>query len=243
MTTLKVLSSFFVGATPTTAAHYRRRFQLYARIASLVYIMLRTRAGWPNFCDGGDNMDEGPRKVWAKCLVILDDYPPKDADVHDGVLLVNGDGPERAVVPELGKDGLATKTATLIEAAAVVGAQPPVKKTARKWKQCRGAGEVTIPSESAYLGAVGLSAFGIAAAGTSNNDAAVNSAVAPRSGTGPGQDRPNEKRSTARRPLPRVTSRKRKRRQGERPPTPDSTLSSGSSGVGTDDGPGEYAAE
>lgn len=69
---LEVLTKFWVAATPEQEGHYRLRFGLYARIASAVYMEPRANAGWSNFSDGGGNMDEAPRKVWAQYMVLLD---------------------------------------------------------------------------------------------------------------------------------------------------------------------------
>lgn len=104
---LEVLAMFWVAGTPQQGKHYRLRFGLYARIKSVVYRELRTNAGWSNFSDGGGNMDEAPRKVWAQFMVPLDDIMPKNADVVNWVLLTNGDDPKPAAVEELDGDRLA----------------------------------------------------------------------------------------------------------------------------------------
>lgn len=136
---LSVLSHFLVLETPTVPSHYRLRFQLYARIASTVYMALRKKAGWPNFSDGGGNIDEGPRKVWAHFLVLLDSRMPKHDDIEEGVLLTNGKDATRAAVPDYSREEL-LKTATMIEAAAAVGAVPPASTSMRKPRQQQGEG-------------------------------------------------------------------------------------------------------
>lgn len=59
---LSVLSHFLVLETPTVPSHYRLRFQLYARIASTVYMALRKKAGWPNFRMGVATLMRGPAR-------------------------------------------------------------------------------------------------------------------------------------------------------------------------------------
>jgi len=66
-----------------------------------MYIAMHKMAKYDSFTQRGGNVDQAFRKVWASCMLLLDDQLNKDTGVHEGLLLTDGDDVTRSVFPGL----------------------------------------------------------------------------------------------------------------------------------------------
>ena len=66
-----------------------------------MYIAMHKMAKYDSFTQRGGNVDQAFRKVWASCMLLLDDQLNKDTGVHEGLLLTDGDDVARSVFPGL----------------------------------------------------------------------------------------------------------------------------------------------
>jgi len=90
---------------------------------------LRSRAGLPPLLVGAGALNQGHQALFLRELLLLHDALPKDADVHDGLQLVDGGNPSRhrvesdAIVPAapVAPDA---PTASVPAVPAVVGVAP-----------------------------------------------------------------------------------------------------------------------
>jgi len=68
---------------------------------SQAYDGLRKIAGYPSLSDKGGNTDVVTRKVWATLLSMIHTLRPMDQATTEGLMLTDGDDPNRAVVEEV----------------------------------------------------------------------------------------------------------------------------------------------
>lgn len=66
-------------------------------LPSQVRSYLRSRAGLPSLLAGVGALNQGHHALFSRELLLLNDILPKDADIHDGLQLVDGGDPSRHI--------------------------------------------------------------------------------------------------------------------------------------------------
>jgi len=94
-----------------------------------MYIAMHKMAKYGSFTQRGGNVDQAFRKVWASFMLLLDDQLKKDTNVHEGLLLTDGDNATRSVFPGLLPSRL-LRTMELLSKAARPSSTPPSAATA-----------------------------------------------------------------------------------------------------------------
>jgi len=89
-----------------------------------MYLAMHKMAKYESFTERGGNVDQAFRKVWASFMLLLDDKLHKDNNIHEGLMLTDGDNVTRSVFPGLLPSRL-VRTMELISRAARPTHPPP----------------------------------------------------------------------------------------------------------------------
>ena len=98
-----------------------------------VYDGLRKIAGYNSLSDKGGNTDLVTRKVWATLLAMIHPLRPMNKEVTEGLMLTDGDAPNRAVVEEV---PFTRQAAARADIATTMSGNLPTTRHQRRRRKC-----------------------------------------------------------------------------------------------------------